>query len=210
LCEGILKSAGTPQYQLGFLMGLFSLLDALIDLPLEEALMQINLAPELKGALLGTAPENDPFRTVFDLVRRYEAGDWDAVAPLAARLNVRVSAVIEAYAAATLWSMRSMRATSRVTEARRNVRHAASGALRILWEDPAGRDRVSNARLKNISANGLQLEVNEQLPVRTYVTCNDAKLGIAGRGMVRYCNHFKGKYLIGIEFSGGTGWREPQ
>jgi hypothetical protein len=48
------------------------------------------------------------------------------------------------------------------------------------------------------------------VPVRSIVICNDAKLHISGRGIVRYCNFAKGAYLIGIEFSGGSGWREPQ
>jgi hypothetical protein len=96
-----------------------------------------------------------------------------------------------------------------MSEARKKVRHVVPGSLRILWEDSAGRERISNARLKNVSVNGLQLELNEQIPIRASVSCNDVKLGIAGRGAVRYCNYVKGKYLVGVEFSGGTGWREP-
>jgi len=96
-----------------------------------------------------------------------------------------------------------------MSDARRKVRHAASGALRILWEDSTGRERVSNARLKNVSANGLQLQVDEKIPIRASVSCNDPKLGISGTGSVRYCDFSKGKYLIGIEFPNGTGWRAP-
>lgn len=208
-CERVLQLAGTTRHQLGFLMGLFSCLDALIDLPLAEALLQVNLAPELQGALLGTAPKDDLFRNVFELVCHYEAGAWEAVATVTAALGVKGSDVAEAYSASALWAHQSLRATARLSEARKKVRHAASGALRILWEDSAGRERISNARLRNVSANGLQLEVNEQIPVRTYVSCNDVRLGISGRGVVRYSNYVKGKYVIGIEFSGGTGWREP-
>jgi hypothetical protein len=208
-CERVLQLAAAPRYQLGFLMGLFSLLDALIDLPLAEALAQVNLAPELKGALLGTARKDDIFRSVFDLACRYEVGDWDAVIELAGQVSILGTAVAEAYAASALWAQQSMRATSRGSEGRRKVRHAASGVLRILWEDSARRERTTNARLKNVSVNGLQIEVDEQIPVRTYVSCNDVKLGISGRGTVRYCNFAKGKYLIGLEFAGGTGWEDP-
>jgi hypothetical protein len=45
--------------------------------------------------------------------------------------------------------------------------------------------------------------------VRTAVFCNAPKMGVSGRGVVRYCNPCKGKFLIGLEFSNGTGWREP-
>jgi len=209
MCERVSQLAGTPKPQLAFLMGLFSLLDGLIDLPLAEALMQVNLAPELTGALLGTARKGDVFRNVFELVCRYEAADWDAVAELTAQLGIKGSAVAEAYAASALWAQQSLHATARMSDARRKVRHDASGALRILWEDSSGQQRVSNAQLKNISVNGLQLQVDEQIPVRTYLFCNDVKLGINGRGSVRYCKFAKGKYLIGVEFSGPTGWREP-
>jgi c-di-GMP-related signal transduction protein len=208
-CDRLSQLAGVSIHELGFLMGLFSLLDALLDLPLAEALMQVNLAPELQGALLGTAGSDDVFRNVFDLVGRYEAADWDAVVKLAAHLNVRGSEVAEAYAASALWVQQSLRVTSRVFEARKEVRHARTGALRVLWADSTGHEKVSNAQLKNISANGAQLQVNEQIPVRTSVSCNDAKLGITGRGSVRYCKFANGKYLIGLEFTGGSGWRDP-
>jgi len=92
---------------------------------------------------------------------------------------------------------------------RRHPRHDAAGLLRILWEDGGGRERISNGRLVNVSVEGIQLLVDEQIPIRSYVSCNDIKLGIRGRGSVRYCVFSKGKYRIGIEFSGGTGFREP-
>lgn len=79
----------------------------------------------------------------------------------------------------------------------------------MLWEDEAGHERVSNGRLVNASLSGIQVLVDEKIPVRSYVSCNEIKLGIRGRGSVRYCNFRKGKYQIGIEFAGGSGWREP-
>lgn len=76
--------------------------------------------------------------------------------------------------------------------------------IRILWEDN-GRERVSNATVVNKSANGAKLRVNERIPVRSYVTCNDEALGIVGRASVRYCIFSKGKYEIGLEFGDGVG-----
>jgi hypothetical protein len=92
---------------------------------------------------------------------------------------------------------------------RRYSRYDASGLLRILWEDSDGREKVSNGRLVNVSVEGIQVLVDEKIPIRSYVSCNDSQLGIRGRGSVRYCNFRKGKYQIGIEFGGGSGWREP-
>jgi hypothetical protein len=82
--------------------------------------------------------------------------------------------------------------------------------MRILWQDGDGRDRVSHAHIVNVSVVGLQLRVDEKIPLRSMVSCNDDVLKIRGNGTVRYCNFTKGKYQIGLEFSGGTGWKEPK
>jgi hypothetical protein len=76
------------------------------------------------------------------------------------------------------------------------------GRIRILWEDNDGRERVSHAILVNASSKGVKLRLDEKVPVRSYVVCNDVRLGIVGRASVRYCNFIKGKYEIGLEFSG--------
>jgi hypothetical protein len=80
------------------------------------------------------------------------------------------------------------------------------GMIRILWEDSDGRERVSHATIVNISASGVKLRLDERIPVRSYVACNDVSLGIVGRASVRYCNFSKGKYEIGLEFVSGSGF----
>ena len=87
-----------------------------------------------------------------------------------------------------------------------NSRTAVNGMLRILWEDSAGKERISEAQIVNVSRLGAQLRVAEKIPERSYVTCNDEKLGIRGRASVRYCNLVKGKYEIGLEFTTDNGW----
>ena len=91
---------------------------------------------------------------------------------------------------------------------RRDSRTAVNGTLRILWEDSAGKERISQAQVVNVSRLGAQLRVTEKIPVRSYVTCNDKKLGIRGRASARYCNFVKGKHEIGLEFASDNGWRE--
>jgi hypothetical protein len=100
---------------------------------------------------------------------------------------------------------------SRITrkeDTRRHTRHPMSGRLRILWEDSEGRERVSNAMIVDASTNGVRLRLDEKIPVRSYINCNDVVLGIVGRASVRYCNYSKGKYEIGLEFGGGSGFRK--
>jgi c-di-GMP-related signal transduction protein len=208
-CQRLAQLSGIREHHLGFLMGLFSLLDALIDLPLDEALSQAGVASAISGALLGTAREDDAFRNLYALMSRYEAGDWNAVNDFGESLKIGTSSITEAYAESTFWAYQVRQTSARKPNERRSVRHAAAGTLRILWRDHKGQERISNARLVNVSANGLQLLLAEPVPPSTVVTCNDSKLGIAGEGSVRYCNFSKGRYVVGIEFSGGTGWRDP-
>jgi hypothetical protein len=97
---------------------------------------------------------------------------------------------------------------ARKTNARRHTRYPMTGMIGILWEDSNRRERVSNATIVNASANGLMVRLDEKIPVRSYVVCNDIGLGISGRASVRYCNFSKGKYEIGLEFTGGSGFQE--
>jgi hypothetical protein len=98
--------------------------------------------------------------------------------------------------------------SGRKNEARRYARQEASGRLKILWEDGAGEQRMTQGRIVNVSVEGVQVLVEERIPVRSYVYGTEPALGIRGRASVRYCNFSKGKYQIGLEFSGGSGWKE--
>lgn len=91
-------------------------------------------------------------------------------------------------------------------EQRRDTRQAIGGKLRLLWEDSEGKHQVHTAELENVSRSGIKIRVDVQMAPRTYVTVNDREIGIMGRGSVRYCRYERGKYSVGLEFSGGTGW----
>jgi c-di-GMP-related signal transduction protein len=120
-CERVAQMARIPEYKLGFLMGLFSLLDALIDMPLQEALNQVSVVPAIARPLLGVSQEHDAFGDVYELVRRYEVGEWTTVAAMASKLKIEASAVSEAYAEATLWAQQALHANDRANESRRQT-----------------------------------------------------------------------------------------
>src|SRR5208282_4448323 len=82
-CESLAQKADQGQEQSAFLMGLFSLLDALIDRPIEEAVKEMNLAPEIASVLNGKAPDGDTLGQVYDLAKAYEVADWARVEKLA-------------------------------------------------------------------------------------------------------------------------------
>jgi EAL and modified HD-GYP domain-containing signal transduction protein len=83
-----------------FLMGLFSLIDALVGRPLAEILDTLPLGDDIRLALLGDA---SPLRRVLDLVLAYERASWDAVAGLASELGLAESAVADLYVQALEW-----------------------------------------------------------------------------------------------------------
>jgi len=97
----------------------------------------------------------------------------------------------------------------RPAEVRKHRRYAIQGTMHLLWQDGSGRERLSVGKLVDVSVMGVRMRTEEPIPVRAYLICNDPRTGIRGRGSVRHCNYSKGKYEIGVEFSGGTGWHEP-
>ena len=86
-CELIAQSLKRPGVtpDTGFLLGIFSLLDVLLSLPMEDVLKEVALADDLNAALLG---EDNDLRRLLDLVVAYEKGDWDAVITCSDRLNL--------------------------------------------------------------------------------------------------------------------------
>ena len=85
LLAGELKRPGlTPDT--GFLLGMFSLIDVLLSLPMDDVLKEVSLSDELSDALRGK--DND-LRRLLDLVVAYEKGDWETVSTYCARESLR-------------------------------------------------------------------------------------------------------------------------
>jgi len=87
-----------------FLIGLFSLLDAMLGRPLAEILDEMRLGGDIAEALLGTAPADQPLAGVFTLVRQYETAGWNALAEVASRLRVPTEIIVDLYLEAASWS----------------------------------------------------------------------------------------------------------
>jgi EAL and modified HD-GYP domain-containing signal transduction protein len=129
LCELLAENARMQEAPQAFLMGLFSLLDALIDLPLEDALNQMSLSSNIRDVILGRAREKDKFSMLYQLVRRYEEAEWDQVATLAAGLGIQdPAAVAKAYTKSVLWAYRALHATSSRDEPEHGARRAPHAA----------------------------------------------------------------------------------
>jgi len=109
-CERLAQTMDDRIQDKAFLMGMFSTLDALVDRPLEEALQEVNLDPDINRALLGMAPERDPLACINFLTRCNEFGDWDQVERLSQYCGIPLGAVSDAYVEATVWAEVAMRA----------------------------------------------------------------------------------------------------
>jgi EAL and modified HD-GYP domain-containing signal transduction protein len=111
-CELLIKLAEISSQNKAFLMGMFSLLDALLDRPLDEALLSISVGPEITQALLGTAGDHSVLSKIYRLTRHYENGDWDEVEALAQGCGFPASAAGAAYVEAALWGARMLQQTA--------------------------------------------------------------------------------------------------
>lgn len=68
-----------------FLMGLFSLIDAVLDWPLEKVCMELPFSEDIKQALQG---KQNLYGDILDLIVCYEKGGWVDLSILAKKLNL--------------------------------------------------------------------------------------------------------------------------
>ncbi|MBA4385982.1 MAG: diguanylate phosphodiesterase [Anaerolinea sp.] len=76
MAESIAKIYGQPQPEIFFLVGLFSVLDALMDQPMAQIIPELNLSSTISDALLnyeGLAG------FILKCIKAYETGDWATV-----------------------------------------------------------------------------------------------------------------------------------
>jgi len=92
-----------------FLLGLCSLLDAILDRPLEEAIADLPLPADVKSALLG---ESNVPRQVLDVVIAYENGNWDEALDKARALGLAEDSPATVYSDALKWARELSRAAA--------------------------------------------------------------------------------------------------
>ena len=85
-----------------FLLGMFSLLDTILGMPMAEVVELLPLDAKLKDAL--RRDPNNEHMPLFNLVDCLEDGDWPALEELTGRLGMDQDTVKKAYAAAMDWS----------------------------------------------------------------------------------------------------------
>lgn len=91
---------GAPSQAL-FLMGLFSLLPAMLDMPMDQVVGQLPLSPPVREALLGNESACSAWLA---LAKGFERGEWEAVDLALERLNLSPVDAALAYARAVDWA----------------------------------------------------------------------------------------------------------
>ena len=89
-----------------FLMGLFSVLDIILDKPMSEALEMIQVSKEIKSALVSREGKLAP---VLDFILAYETADWSEVSRVMVLRNIDTDKVYQAYLDTLSWYRSTIR-----------------------------------------------------------------------------------------------------
>jgi EAL and modified HD-GYP domain-containing signal transduction protein len=84
-----------------FLLGLCSMLDAILGRPLDGVIADLPLSHETRDALLG---KKNPARHVLDAVIHYERGSWSQVGEAAYHVSLAEEDIGDAYNSALAWA----------------------------------------------------------------------------------------------------------
>ena len=83
-----------------FLMGLFSVLDVILDKPMDEALNMIQVSKDIKQALVSHEGKLAP---VLEFILAYESADWSGVSRILLLGNIDANKIYEAYIESLDW-----------------------------------------------------------------------------------------------------------
>jgi c-di-GMP-related signal transduction protein len=84
-----------------FLLGLLSLIDAMLEMPIEQILQRISLDLPTRAVLLG---QPSPLQPVFQLILAHESGDWEQATKLTRQLRLDPQTVAAYYWQAQQWA----------------------------------------------------------------------------------------------------------
>ncbi|HME33852.1 MAG TPA: HDOD domain-containing protein [Candidatus Sulfotelmatobacter sp.] len=88
-----------------FLMGMLSLIDAILAVPMGMVVAELALDENVKAQLLGAkSGKKTPLSPIYELMVAREVGDWELVTRLGRQLNVSLSFVADASNQAMRWA----------------------------------------------------------------------------------------------------------
>jgi c-di-GMP-related signal transduction protein len=84
-----------------FLMGMLSLMDTMLEIPMRQVLENVPIDRESKAVLLG---ETSSLRPFYQLMLAQESGEWEAVSELTSQLHLSESDIASSYGQALQWA----------------------------------------------------------------------------------------------------------
>jgi len=101
-CELIGKKSRAPvNHSELFTLGLFSLIDAILDDTMESLMEKLPLSEDIKGALVH---KSGKLKDYLDLTVAYETGDWEGVSKSATSLNLDEGGLPDSFMEALTWA----------------------------------------------------------------------------------------------------------
>jgi EAL and modified HD-GYP domain-containing signal transduction protein len=101
-CELMAPLAGIPGHSNDlFLLGLLSVMDAILDQPLTTVLAELPVRKEIKEALLA---RTGLYRHILDIAIAHERADWEKINALVSKLKLDEGKIPPLYMAAVDWS----------------------------------------------------------------------------------------------------------
>ena len=105
--EGIAQLHGKVDTAKAFLTGMMSLMDAILDEPIESVMNKLPLAKEIKDALV---EHQGVLADYVRLIQFYEQGLWQEASQNIEQLNLPADKVPDAYHTAVQWANEQMKA----------------------------------------------------------------------------------------------------
>lgn len=102
-CELTMKKVVPSLSDDAFLMGLLSLIGAMLDKPLDVVLETLPVSDDIKKALLDEK-EQTPMRIVFDAITLYEKGSWHLTSQECKKIRLSYDVLSANYQNAMLWA----------------------------------------------------------------------------------------------------------
>jgi len=101
LCELMAKRIGYRNYSEYFLVGMFSLIDALLEKPMNDILTQLPLSNEIVGTISGAKTE---LSAILQMTIALEKQDWQTVESLKGELDLSSEDLFEFVQSANKWT----------------------------------------------------------------------------------------------------------
>ena len=101
-CEMSAKIAFPALAEPAFLLGLFSLLDAILDQPMEHILNTLSLSEDIEAAL--SERSKTPLGVLIKMVRLFESGQWYHTENEAKKINLNYKQISEHYKESVVWA----------------------------------------------------------------------------------------------------------